>query len=503
MDSEYFDVMIVGAGISGLGAAWHLQDKCPDKRYVILEGRESIGGTWDLFRYPGIRSDSDMFTLGYNFKPWRDDKAIADGPSILNYLEETAAENNINDHIRFRHMVKRASWSGEDACWTVDAENGATGETATIRCGFLLMCSGYYSYKQGYSPEFKGRDRFQGQIVHPQFWPDDLDYQDKKIVVIGSGATAVTLIPEMADDAEHIVMLQRSPTYMVSMPDTDWIANLLRRILPEKTAYAITRWKNIRFQRFIYRRAQSAPDKVRKKLLTMARKELGPNCDFETNFAPRYNPWDQRLCLVPNADFFHAVRDGKASVVTDQIDTFTENGILLESGKELEADIIVTATGLELCVLGDAKFFVDGQAVHLPDTFSYKSMMFSGVPNMISTFGYINASWTLKSDLTAEFACRVINHMDATGSHQCVPRLRDEDLEMPADDWIKNFSSGYIQRKMHLLPKQGDRPPWTNSQNYMADKKLIHDGPIDDGILQFSRATERTAEDTRPLRRTG
>jgi cation diffusion facilitator CzcD-associated flavoprotein CzcO len=478
--------MIVGAGISGLGSAWHLQDKCPGKRYVILESRESIGGTWDLFRYPGIRSDSDMFTLGFNFKPWRDGKAIADGPSILSYLKETASENNIDKHIRYRHTVKRANWSSDDACWTVEAENGASGEVVMIRCGFLLMCSGYYNYQHGYDPGFKGKEKFKGEIVHPQFWPEDLNYKDKRVVVIGSGATAVTLIPEMADEAAHIVMLQRSPTYMVSMPDTDWIANLLRKVLPEKLAYKIIRWKNIRFQQFVYRRTRKAPEKVRNSLLKMARKELGPECDFETHFTPRYNPWDQRLCLVPNADFFHSVRDGRASVVTDQIETFTENGILLESGEELEADIIVTATGLELCVLGDAEFSVDGQTVHFPDTFSYKSMMFSGVPNLISTFGYINASWTLKSDLTAEFACRVIQHMDQTGCRQCVPQLRDEDREMPAEDWIKDFSSGYIQRKMHLLPKQGDRPPWTNTQNYVADKKIIREGPIDDGALCFS-----------------
>ena len=501
MESEYFDVMIVGAGLSGLGSAWHLQNKCPGKRYVILESRESLGGTWDLFRYPGIRSDSDMFTLGYNFKPWRDGKAIADGPSILSYLNDTATENGIDDHIRYRHRVKSARWSSDDACWTVEAENGATGNITTIRCGFLLMCSGYYNYQRGYDPDFKGRDRFSGRIVHPQFWPDDLEYRDKKVVVIGSGATAVTLIPEMAEEAEHVVMLQRSPTYMVSMPDTDKIANLLRKLLPEKMAYAIIRWKNIRFQQFVYRRTRTAPEKVRKELLKLAKKELGPDCDFETNFTPGYNPWDQRLCLVPNADFFHSVRDGKASVVTDRVETFTENGILLESGRELEADIIVTATGLELCVLGDAKFFVDGKAVHFPDTFSYKSMMFSDVPNLISTFGYINASWTLKSDLTAEFACRVINHMDATGSRECVPRLREEDQEMPAEDWIKDFSSGYIQRKIHLLPKQGDRPPWTNTQNYIADKKIIREGPIDDGVLQFDGTAGSSAGKPHNLRR--
>jgi len=493
MSGEYFDVMIVGAGLSGIGAAWRLQDQCPGKRYVVLEGRASKGGTWDLFRYPGVGSDSDMFTLGYDFKPWTDGKAIADGPAILNYIDETAADNGIDEHIRYRHLVRAASWSSDEACWTVDAENTANGETVSIRCGFLLMCSGYYDYKHGYLPDFKDYERFAGTIVHPQQWPEDLDYRDKKVVVIGSGATAVTLIPHMAAAAEHVVMLQRSPTYMVSMPDTDRIANMLRRILPAKLAYAMTRWKNIRFQQHIYRRTRTAPGKVRKKLLRLARKELGPDCDFETNFTPRYNPWDQRLCLVPNADFFHAVRDGKASVVTDNIDTFTEGGILLKSGRELEADIIVTATGLDLCVLGDARFSVDGHPLDISKTFSYKSMMFSGVPNLVSTFGYINASWTLKADLTSEFACRVIRHMDESGTRICVPRFRNEDRHMPARDWIEGFSSGYIQRKMYLLPKQGDRSPWLNTQNYLLDRELIRNGPIEDGVLCFSNRHARSA----------
>ncbi len=484
MDSEYFDVVIVGAGLSGIGSAWHLQDKCPGKSYVILEGRDAMGGTWDLFRYPGIRSDSDMYTLGYNFKPWRDGKAIADGPAILDYIHETSQESGIDPNIRYRHMLKSARWSGKRAAWTLTIDND--GEVVTIRCGFLLMCSGYYSYRQGYTPQFPGRDEFQGTIVHPQAWPEDLDYKDKRVVVIGTGATAVTLIPEMARDTSHITMLQRSPTYMVSMPDVDRIANLLKKLLPEKLAYRIVRWKNIRFQQFVYRQTRKSPDKVRRKLLKLARREVGPDRNFDTHFVPRYNPWDQRLCLVPNADFFHSVRDGSASVVTDEIDTFTENGIRLASGEFLEADIIVTATGLDLCVLGDAEFYVDGERVDFSKTWSYKSMMFSDVPNMISTFGYINASWTLKADLTAEFACRVINHMDATGTTVCTPRLRDEDKDMPADDWIKDFSSGYIRRKMHLLPRQGDRAPWTNTQNYVADRVIIREGPVDDGVLTFT-----------------
>jgi monooxygenase len=491
MQSEHFDVVIVGAGLSGIGAAWFLQDRCPGKRYLILEGRDALGGTWDLFRYPGVRSDSDMYTLGYNFKPWLDGKSIAHGSSIREYIRETATEAGIDRHIRYRHQVQSASWSSEDSAWTVTAKRRDTGETVVVSCGFLLMCSGYYSYERGYLPEFAGRDRFQGRIVHPQEWPEDLDYRDKQVVVVGSGATAVTLIPEMAKDAKHVVMLQRSPTYMVALPDTDRIANLLQRWLPAKLAYALTRWKNVRFQQVLYRRSRVAPEKMRDPLLALAQQELGPDCGFDENFRPRYMPWDQRLCLVPNADFFHAVRDGSASVVTGTIDTFTENGIRLESGEVLAADIIVTATGLELCMLGDIRFTVDGEVVDFSQRFSYKSMMYADVPNLISTFGYINASWTLKADLTAEFACRVLNHMDATGTSRCVPRLRDQDRDMRARDWIRDFSSGYIARRKHLLPKQGDRVPWVNTQNYTLDRKIIRSGPIDDGVLHFSSPGRR------------
>ena len=486
MAEEYFDVVIVGAGLSGIGAAWHLQDKCPDKSYLILEGRESMGGTWDLFRYPGIRSDSDMYTLGYKFKPWREGKAIADGPSILKYIRETAAEANIEQNIRYQHAVSAASWSSEDAEWTVEVQDSASDETITIGCGFLLMCAGYYNYEQGYLPEFKGYDKFRGEIVHPQHWPEDLDYSDKKVVIIGSGATAVTLVPEMAKKARHVVMLQRSPTYMGSAPDTDWLAQLLRWLLPEKTAYAITRWKNINYQRWIYWQAKKSPNYIRNKLLKMARKDLGKNVDFEKHFVPSYDPWDQRLCLVPNGDFFHAVRDGHASIVTDTIDEFTENGIRLESGQQLEADIIVTATGLDLRVLGDVNISVDDRPIDLSKTFSYKSMMFSDVPNLVSTFGYINASWTLKADLTAEFSCRLLNHLAATGMRQCTPRLQEHEREMAGEDWIEGFSSGYIQRKMHLLPKQGTESPWLNTQNYALDRKVIGEGPLEDGCLRFT-----------------
>ena len=492
MSGEYFDVLIIGAGISGIGSACHLRQKCPKKNFVILEGRESLGGTWNLFRYPGIRSDSDMYTYGYNFKPWPDGKAFADGTTILKYLKQTSAEHNIDEHIRYRHLVKSASWCSENACWIVKAKNGENDETVSIRSGFLLVCSGYYDYRQGYTPIFKGRERFQGTILHPQHWPQDTNYHNKKIIVIGSGATAVTLIPEMAKDAEHVIMLQRSPTYMVALPGTDWIANLLYKVLPAKLAYGITRWKNILMHHFIYGRSRTAPEKVKQGLLKLAKKELGPDCDFDTNFVPTYNPWDQRLCVVPDADFFHAVRDKRASVLTDQVHAFTEKGILLKSGKELEADIIVTATGLELCVLGNIEFDIDGKSVDFSKTFVYKSMMFSDVPNLIWTFGYINASWTLKADLTATYSCRVINHMDKNRTEICVPRLRADELNMLGHDWLHNFSSGYIQRKIHLLPKQGDRWPWVNRQNYLEDTKMIGKGPIDDGVLRFSTTSNST-----------
>jgi monooxygenase len=489
--SEYFDVVIVGAGLSGIGAACHLQDKCPGKRYAILESRAATGGTWDLFRYPGIRSDSDMHTLGYNFKPWTESKAIADGPDILNYIKDTAAEHRVDEHIRYGHRVVRASWSSSDALWEIEAERTDTNETVVLRANMVLMCSGYYNYEHGYLPEFKGRERFTGNIVHPQHWPEDLDYSGKKVVVIGSGATAMTLIPEMAEDVEHIVMLQRSPTYVISFPDKDIIANVLRWILPEKWAYAITRWKNINFQQWMYGQTRKRPATVKRYLLRQIRKELGKDYDVEKHFSPAYNPWDQRLCLVPNSDLFAAIRSGKASVTTDQIDTFTENGILLTSGIELQADIIVTATGLDLLVLGGVEFVVDGEVVDFSDTTSYKGMMNSNVPNLVSTFGYVNASWTLRADLIAEYFCRLINHMDAVGTRQCTPRLRDEDRDMPKRPYIIGFSSGYIQRVLGKLPKQGDREPWTNPQNYSRDRAMFREGKLEDGALVFDNPSRR------------
>jgi len=495
MPSEDVDVLVVGAGISGIGAGYHLQQSCPDHSYVILEGRDDLGGTWDLFRYPGVRSDSDMHTLGYRFKPWTADKAIADGPSILAYLHETAREYGIDRHIRFGHHVIRADWTTDDARWRVEAVRKDTGETVVLTANFLFMCSGYYSYKAGYTPEFPGRERFQGQIVHPQEWPEDLDYTGKRVVVIGSGATAMTLVPAMAPDTAHITMLQRSPTYVVSRPDVDRLANRLRAVLPDRTAYAITRAKNIAFQQWIYHQTRTHPDKVKERLLDMVRKELGPDYDVEKHFTPRYNPWDQRLCLVPNSDLFEAIRSGKASVVTDQIVTFTEHGIELGSGEELEADIIVTATGLQLVTLGEMDFTVDGVPLDFSKTWTYKGLAYSDVPNLVSSFGYINASWTLRADLTCEYVCRLLEHMDETGTVQCTPRLRPTDRDMPERPWIDDFSSGYMQRVMHLFPRQGDREPWINPQNYATDRKMFRKAPIEDGVMRFTgtKARARTA----------
>lgn len=491
----HFDLVIVGAGISGIGAAVHLQDKCPGKTFTILEGRDAIGGTWDLFRYPGIRSDSDMHTLGYNFKPWREAKSIADGPSIRNYLKETTTEHKLTEHIRFQHQVKQAAWSTEDACWRVEVQRGVEDDRVFFTCNFLFVCGGYYNYDKGYTPEIDGIEQFQGQIVHPQHWPEDLDYTDKQVLVIGSGATAMTLVPAMAERGAQVTMVQRSPTYVVSRPDTDVIANTLRKFLPEKVAYAITRFKNIQLQRFFYHRTRTRPEKVKAKLLDLVRKQLPPDFDVSKHFTPNYNPWDQRLCLVPNADLFKAIKSGSASVVTGQIDCITETGLRLETGEELAADMIVTATGLNLVVMAKVKISVDGEQVNFPDTYSYKGMMYSDVPNLANVFGYINASWTLRADLISEYVCRLLNRMDELSMRQCTPRLREEDEGMATRPWIDNFSAGYMQRDMHLFPKQSDHDPWRNTQNYTLDKKMVHHAPLEDGALIFSNPLESAAAD--------
>jgi cation diffusion facilitator CzcD-associated flavoprotein CzcO len=432
-----------------------------------------------------------MHTLGFSFKPWTEAKSIADGPSILQYLKQTVAQFGIEKNIRYGQLVTQAQWSTDDAQWTVTSTNKATGASSIVTCSFLFMCSGYYSYKKGHTPEFTGRERFKGTVVHPQAWPTDLDYAGKRVVVIGSGATAVTIVPSMADKAAHVTMLQRSPTYMVSRPDHDVMANRLRKVLPPKMAYSLTRFKNTWRQQLVYNKTRTDPDKVKQLLLGGIKMELGADYDIAKHFTPAYNPWDQRLCLVPNGDFFKSMREGKASVVTDHITSFTETGIQLASGEHLDADIIITATGLELVTLGEMDFFVDGNQVDFAKTWTYKGFAYSDIPNLASTFGYINASWTLRSDLTAEYVCRLLNHMRKLGVAQCTPRLRQQDRNMKERPWIDGFSSGYMQRMMHRMPRQGDHEPWINPQNYRRDKKMFKHSPIDDGVMQFSKQSAR------------
>lgn len=479
----HFDVLIVGAGLSGIGAGYHLTTACPKKTFAILEARDSIGGTWDLFRYPGIRSDSDMYTLGYSFKPWKEAKAIADGPSILKYVKETASENGFESKIRYQHRVVHASWSTEDALWTVDVERGPNRDRARFTCNFIFMCSGYYSYQKGYTPEFAGTEQFKGRIVHPQKWTADIDYANKRVVVIGSGATAVTLVPEMAKTAAHVTMLQRSPSYVVSLPARDRIADVLRKILPMKLAYSMVRWKNVLFGMMFFWLSKHQPNIIKGLVRRGLKRQLGEHYDIETHFTPRYNPWDQRMCLVPDADLFNAIKNGSASVVTDRIDTFTANGIKLKSGKQLDADVVVTATGLNLIVLGGMQVEVDGKAIDLATTMSYKGMMYSGIPNLASAFGYTNASWTLKCDLTCAYVCRLINYMDQHGLRQCTPS--DNDPSVTRQPWI-DFSSGYVQRGIAQFPKQGSKAPWRLYQNYALDILSLRYGKVEDGTMEFS-----------------
>jgi monooxygenase len=483
-DTEHLDVLIVGAGLSGIGAAWHLQDKCPGRTYAIVEARETSGGTWDLFRYPGIRSDSDMYTLGYSFRPWKDAKAIADGPSILSYIRDVASDHGIDGRIRYGHRVVAARWSTPEARWTVEIEQGPDKRRTTITCGFLLMCSGYYDYAAGYLPQFPGVERFAGRIVHPQKWTDDIDYKGKRVVVVGSGATAVTLVPEMAKDAAHVTMLQRSPTYVVARPAEDAIANWLRRYLPIGLAYGMTRWKNVLLGMWFYQLCKRKPERAKALILKGVRYCLGPDYDIDRHFTPRYNPWDQRLCLVPDADLFRAIRRKQVSVVTDEIVTFTETGIRLRSGKELEADLIVAATGLALQLMGGMTVMVNGKTVEPADTVSYKGMMYSDVPNLAAVSGYTNASWTLKADLVCEYVCRLLNHMHKAGLRQCTPRLDDPAMErLP---WV-DFSSGYIKRAIDKFPKQGARKPWRLNQNYALDLMSLRYGSVEDRAMVFSK----------------
>ena len=478
------DVVIVGAGLSGIGGACHLKRACPTKSLVILEGRERMGGTWDLFRYPGVRSDSDMYTLGYRFRPWRDNKAMADAPAILRYIRETAAEYNVDKSIRYGHRVRLVSWSSKDARWTVEAETGSDKQIVQFTCNFVYLCTGYYDYDNGYTPEWQGVARFQGKIVHPQKWPEDLDYAGKHVVVIGSGATAVTLVPAMAERAAHVTMLQRSPSYIVSRPAEDKIANVLRRYLPDRAAYMLARWKNVLSGTFFYSLARNRPKLFKWMVARGVRNELGDKYDSK-DFTPPYNPWDQRLCLVPDADLFRSIREGRVSVVTDHIETFTEDGLLLKSGGHLNADIIVTATGLILKLFSGMQLVVDGVPVVMPKTLVYKGMMISDVPNLAFAVGYTNASWTLKCDLIAEYVCRLLNHMDHHGYNVCTPRVNNADIEeIPVID----FNSGYVLRALDALPRQGSKTPWRLHQNYVRDLSMMRYGRVEDGTMEFRSA---------------
>ncbi len=482
--TSHFDVLIIGAGLSGIGAAWHLQHLCPERTYAILESRAAMGGTWDLFRYPGIRSDSDMYTLGYRFRPWRDAKAIADGPSIKRYIEETAREHGIDQKIRYGHRVVRAEWSSAEARWSVEAEH--EGATVHFTCGFLYTCTGYYDYGAGYTPEYSGRESYRGRFVHPQQWPEDLNYAGKRVVVIGSGATAVTLVPAMttgAGAAAHVTMLQRSPTYVAEQPSKDVIADALRHVLPAGAAYAIARWKNVLRSMFYFSFARGAPAIFTRGVLKKARLALGTDFDVDKHFTPRYKPWDERLCIIPDGDLFTAIREKRASVVTDEIASFTANGIQLKSGGHLEADVIVSATGLALKIVGGMALVVDGKPVEMPHTMTYMGFMYSGVPNLASAFGYTNASWTLKCDLIAEHVCRLLNHMKEHGYVQCTP-VRDLSV---SEEPVLNFTSGYVQRALPSLPTQGTRSPWRVHQNYLKDLLAFRHGRVDKPSLEFRR----------------
>jgi monooxygenase len=490
VQSTHVDVLVVGAGLSGIGAGCHLTMKCPDKSFAILEARDAIGGTWDLFRYPGIRSDSDMFTLGFPFRPWPEPKAIADGPSILSYIKDTAREYDVDTKIRFNHRVVRSSWWTDDALWTVDVERADTGETVQLTCNFLFMCAGYYRYDEGYTPEFPGRERFSGPIIHPQHWPEDLDYAGKRIVVIGSGATAVTLLPSLADSAAHVTMLQRSPTYVVALPAVDPLAKPLMRLLPDRIALSMLRWKNVLIAMLSFQLSRKRPHIMKAIIRKGLQKSLPADYDIDRHFKPRYNPWDQRLCLVPDGDLFTVLSDGRASVVTDAIETFTESGIRLASGEELEADIIITATGLQMLAFGGLAMTVDGEAVKLPEKVGYKGMMLSDVPNMAAAIGYTNASWTLKCDLICEYVCRLLNHMKDTGMRQVTPRWREETLP---DRPFVDLSSGYVLRSVDSFPKQGEAPPWRLYQNYIKDVLMIRRGSLEDEAVEFSNPVSAPA----------
>ncbi|NEA46267.1 NAD(P)/FAD-dependent oxidoreductase [Streptomyces sp. SID10815] len=492
---EHLDVLVIGAGISGIGAGRYLRTELPAKSFAILEARQASGGTWDLFRYPGIRSDSDLHTFGYEFKPWRDEQSIADAPRILSYLRETVRENGLDAHIRYHHKVLGASWSSAEARWTVDVERTDTGERVRLTAGWIFCAGGYYRYDEGFTPSFPGRDRFTGPVVHPQHWPEDLDYAGKRVVVIGSGATAVTLVPAMAGAAAHVTMLQRTPSYVLPVPREDVIANALKKYLGQRRGYALTRRKNIAQQRVVWRLCQKYPKAARRLIRWVNARQLPAGYAVDTHFNPPYDPWDQRLCAVPDGDLFRAIRGGSASVVTDRIASFTETGVLLESGRELPADVVVTATGLNVQAFGGARLTVDGREVRLPDTVAYKGMMLSGVPNFAYAIGYTNSSWTLKIGLLCEHLCRLLAHMDAHGYDVCRPEPADP--RMPTRPFL-DFGAGYIQRAVDALPRQGDRMPWLTSMDYRDDVRLLRADDVTDPELRFSRASRTGGLTTRP-----
>jgi thioredoxin reductase len=477
-----FDTLIVGAGLSGIGSAVHLRQRCPEQSFAILEGRDRLGGTWDLFRYPGVRSDSDMHTLGYAFKPWTRGQAIADGPAILEYIQDTAREYGLLPHIRLGHRVTAAAWSSQDARWRLTVERGADQVPLQMHCRFLWVCSGYYNYAQGYTPTFPGQEQFAGRMVHPQDWPAGLNYRNQRVVVIGSGATAMTLVPAMAKDAAQVTMLQRSPSYVVARPRADALANALRRLLPERLAYALTRWKNVLLGLFFFSLAKRHPEQAKARIIAAAKAVLPPTFDTQTHFSPRYKPWDQRVCLVPNGDLFASIRSGKATVVTDTVARFEPEGIRLGSGTLLKADLVVTATGLDLLGFGGMALSVDGIPLQVGKTMSYKGMMLAGVPNLAYVVGYTNASWTLKSDLTGAFVCRVLRHMQRSGARVCVPDAPGAGVQ--TQPWV-DFSSGYIQRSLDQFPVQGSRVPWRLNQNYLRDLLDLRFRGLNDGMLQF------------------
>ena len=484
MTIEHLDVIIIGAGLSGIGAAVHLQKNCPQHQFAILESRRQLGGTWDLFRYPGIRSDSDMYTLGYSFKPWSDSKSIADGAKIWNYIADTAQQHDLGKRIRYEQRVVAAQWSSDQKQWAVDVETGPAKQRVQMTCQFLLICTGYYNYERGYTPEFKGQERYQGSVVHPQKWDESLDYAGKRVVIIGSGATAVTLVPAMAKTAAHVTMLQRSPTYIVARPAQDALANWLNRHLPSKSAYLLSRWKNVLLGMLFYGYSKRRPEVMKRFIIKGVRQALPAGYDVEKHFTPSYNPWDQRVCLIPDADLFKSIRRGQASVVTDHIDHFTETGIQLTSGATLDADIIVTATGLDLLALGGMQLIIDGKPLVLNQTMTYKGMMLAGVPNMAYVTGYTNASWTLKADLISAYVCRILNTLRDKGYRAAVPKQTDPTMQ--AVRWV-DFTSGYIERSIEKFPMQGNKAPWRLYQNYPKDMASLKFGSLHDKAMHFEK----------------